>query len=198
MKALMAWATMLAAWAAFAGLAVPTPASATPQPRPSDIEVMLGQNHTSAAVGDRVTIRARIVNAGSEPTGGLIAHVNVTTLDSSVYVDLEDWTASPTQELAPVPPGGETSAAWEIQAVNVGRFGVYVVVLPNSTLPSANAPLIVSPAQLVEVAGRRTLSPGGVLPLVVVVPLLLGVLAVAVRLRTRRSAEAGADVGGAG
>jgi hypothetical protein len=137
-------------------------------------------------VGDRLTIRARIANAGTEPTERLVAHLNVTTLDTAVYVDLEDWTASPTQELAPVPPGGSTPAVWEIQAVNVGRFAVYVVVLPEGAAAAGQGPLVTSAPDLVEVAGRRTLSPAGALPVAIAEPVLLGLVAVAVRLRLRR------------
>jgi hypothetical protein len=145
--------------------------------------VTLEQDQTSVGVGDRLTVRARVVNSGAQPTDRLVAHLNVATLDSSVYVDLEDWTSSPTQELDPVPPGGSTSATWEIQAVNVGRFDVYVVVLPTGAAPDA---LVASPPQLVRVAGRQALSAGGALPVAVAVPVLLGLAALGVRLRRGR------------
>jgi len=176
--------TLFAVTMAVAALA--GPAAAGPPVRSPDVEVALGQDRTPAVLGDRLTIRARVVNAGAEPTGRLVAHLNVAALDSGVYVDLEDWTASPTQELAPLPPGGGTSATWQIQAVNSGRFDVYVVVLPGGAASAGQGPLAVSPPQLVEVAGRRTLSPGGALPVAVAVPVLLGLVVVAGRLRLRR------------
>jgi hypothetical protein len=173
---------MLAAAIAIALGLVAAPAAA----QPPEVEVTLGQNRTSVVVGDRLTIRARILNAGTQPTDRLVAHLNVATLDSDVYVDLEDWTASPTQELAPLPPGGSSSAEWEIQAVNVGRFDVYVVILPNDATSAGRGPLVASPPELVEVAGRQTLNPGAALPVAIVVPVLLGVVAVGARLRLRR------------
>ena len=185
MRALIARAAILAALAIPAALASATPAAAQPPVR-STVDVTLDQHRSSVAVGDRLTIHARITNAGTEPTERLIAHLNVTTLDQAVYVDLEDWTAGPTQELAPVPPGGSTSAAWEIQAVNVGRFAVYAVVLPNGATSDGQGPLVTSAPYLVEVAGRRTLSPAGALPVDIAEPVLLGLVAVAVRLRLRR------------
>jgi hypothetical protein len=103
-----------------------------------------------------------------------------------VYVDLEDWTAGPTQELGPVPPDGSTSVAWEIQAVNVGRFAVYAVVLPNGAVWAGQGPLVSSAPDLVEVARRRTLSAAGALPVAIAEPVLLGLVTVAVRLRLRR------------
>ncbi|HEU4422129.1 MAG TPA: hypothetical protein VFR67_06265 [Pilimelia sp.] len=175
-------AAALAALAVIAGLATAAPAAA----QPADVEVTLGDNQTSVGVGDRITIRAQIVNRGAERTDPLVAHLNVATLDSEVYVDLEDWTASPTQEIPPLPPGGSASADWEIQAVNVGEFDVYVVVLPNGTASAGQGPLVASPPELVRVAGRRTLSPAGALPLAIAEPVLLGLLAMGVWVRRRR------------
>jgi hypothetical protein len=146
----------------------------------SDVDVVLDRARSSVAVGDQLTIAASIANPGPAPMGRSIAHLNVASLDPGVYVDLEDWTASPTQELAPLASGDSTTAAWEIQAVNVGRFAVYVVVLPTG----AGSPVVSGP-QLVEVAGRRTLSPVGVLPVTVIVPLLIGLGAVVMRMRGR-------------
>lgn len=149
------------------------------------VEVTLDHAQASVGVGDRITVTARVVNSGGQRTDPLIAHLNVATLDKSVYVDLEDWTANPTQELAPLAPGAETTASFEIQAVNVGRFDVYVVVAPNGS-SAGRGPLVASTPELVRVAGRRTVSPGGVLPVVVAAPVLLGMVATAARFRLRR------------
>jgi len=172
--------TVLALAAVALGLAA-APASAA-----SDVEVTLDQTHASVGVGDRVTVTARIANTGTQRTDPLIAHLNVATLDQSIYVDLEDWTASPTKELAPLSPGAGTTASFEIQAVNVGRFDVYVVVAPNGA-SAGRGPLVASTPELIQVAGRRTVSPGGVLPVVVVAPVLLGLAASAARFRLRRT-----------
>jgi hypothetical protein len=172
--------TVLALAAAVVGLAAP-PAAAAP-----GVDVTLDKAQVSVSVGDRITVQARVVNSGTRRTDPLIAHLNVATLDTSVYVDLEDWTASPTQELAPLGPGADTTASFEIQAVNVGRFDVYVVVAPAGA-SAGQGPLVASTPELVQVAVRRTVSPGGVLPVVVVAPVLLGLAAAAARLRLRFS-----------
>jgi hypothetical protein len=145
--------------------------------------VTLGQREVAVAVGDRLGIEARIVNTGDQTSEPLVAHLNVATLDSSVYVDLEDWTAGPTQEVEPLEPGGSATLRWVIQAVNVGRFDVYVVVVPRGG--ASQAPLTASPPELVRVAGRRTVSAGGALPVALLVPLLVGAAAVATRWRPR-------------
>lgn len=143
------------------------------------IEVQVQESRIDSTVGSYLSIRSTVTNTGAEPTGKLIAHLNVASLND-VYVDLEDWTAQPTQPLDPLAPGESTSVSWDIQAVNAGVFNVYAVVLPNGSNT-----LAVSPPIHVEVAGRRTLSAGGALPVAVVIPLLLGGAVIAVRRRLR-------------
>ncbi len=152
---------------------------------PSTIEVTLDQSQISAAVGDTLTLESSIVNNGPLPTDPLVAHLNVASLDGS-YVDLEDWSADVTRSIASLAPGSRTSLSWEFQAVNTGSFDVYVVVLPNGT--TTVGPLVASPPVHVTVAGRRTLSAGGALPVVIVIPVLLGLAAAATLYRARRSA----------
>ncbi|GAB2832101.1 COG1361 family protein [Lentzea nigeriaca] len=150
----------------------PATASAT-------VEVTMSESRIAGAVGQYLNISSTVTNTGSSPTGKLIAHLNVAS-SNGVYVDLEDWTAAPTQSLPALGPGESTEVSWDVQAVNAGVFNVYAVVLPDGS-----ASLSVSPPIHLEVAGRRTLSAGGALPIALIVPLLLGIVVYAVRRRLR-------------
>lgn len=161
-------AALLLAW-------FPATASAT-------VEVAVADSRIDSTVGAYLNITTTVTNAGAEPTGRLIAHLNVTSLND-VYVDLEDWTAAPTQSLEPLGPGESAQVSWDVQAVNAGVFNVYAVVLPNGS-----SALAVSPPIHVEVAGRRILTAGGALPVALIVPLLLGLAVYAVRRRLRATA----------
>jgi hypothetical protein len=68
-------------------------------------------------------------------------------------------------------------------AVNAGTFGVYVTVLSTqrSGAPAPNTPTVE-----LRVSERRTLNAGGILPLALAVPALLGALAIVLRLRRSR------------
>jgi hypothetical protein len=88
----------VAAAAAVAGL--PGPAAAAP---PAAIQVTLDQSRVNTVLGARVTLRAQVTNSGTAPTDRLLADVNLASLNG-VYVDLEDWLASRTRELEPLPP----------------------------------------------------------------------------------------------
>lgn len=164
--------------ALLAALCLPGTASA----QPNEVEVTLDQPTISTSVGGVLTIESRVVNHTSTTTGPMVAHINVASADGS-YVDLEDWSAEVTKPLEPLEPNADTTVSWELQAVNAGRFHVYVVLLPDS------GPLTVSQSTRVTVGQKRTLSAGGALPVALAVPMLLGLAAGAVRYRVRRRTE---------
>lgn len=149
------------------------------------VEVTFDRKEVSTALGGRFTLQTTIVNTGAARTDPILAHLNVASLTSDVYVDPEDWSADRSKEVAPLRRGQDTSLSWDIQAVNAGSFDIYVVLLPNGPSTAGEGPLVVSPPVHLEVAGRRTLSPGGVMPVVIVVPVLLGLVAAAARFRVR-------------
>jgi|1186.fasta_scaffold17290_2 CARDB protein len=168
-------------------LALAVPVTATPAAAATSVEVTFDRVSQATALGDRFTVRARIANLGTATTEPLMADLNVTSVTTAVYVDLEDWSADRTHELPPLEPGASTTLSFDLQPVNVGRFNVYVVVLPNGASSPGTGPLAVSPAVHVTVAGRTTLSAGGALPVAIAVPVLLGVALAVTRIRLRRT-----------
>jgi hypothetical protein len=157
--------------------------SAPAMAAPSAADVVFETSEFSVVVGDRFTLPSRIMNPVGEATGPIVAHLNVVSLTDDVYVDPEDWSAERTVFVDPIESGASEPMTWEIQAVNPGRFAVYVVLIPEGS-----AAPVVSPQVHLAVAGRRTLSAGGALPISVAVPLVLGLAAAAVRFRLRRTA----------
>jgi len=179
----------LVALTALLALAAPIAAAravAAPAVLVDAIEVSLDRSRHSTAVGDRFVLRSLVSNPGPSATDRLIAHLNVASLTSEVYVDPEDWSAERTQEVQALAPGASAELDWELQAVNAGSFAVYVVVLPGGAATAGTGPLAVSPPLHLRVAGRRTLNAGGALPVVLAVPLLLAALTVAARSRIGR------------
>ena len=158
----------------------PTPAMAVP----ITVTVVMEPAQVSTVLGGRFTLETEVTNTGTAASGALLAHLNVASLEGSVYVDPEDWSADRSQELE-LQPGETRRLSWEIQAVNSGSFAAYVVVLPFGNKSAASETLVVSPLVKLEVAPRSTLNAGGTLPVVLLVPLLLGFLAAAARLRLR-------------
>ena len=149
----------------------------------SRFSVGMSRAQITTHLGDRFTFRSTVVNHGRTAARGLIAHLNVVGLEPSVYVDPEDWSSHRTSYLKALPPGGSATITWRLQAVSAGTFDVYVAVLPHSAIAR---PPTTGPAVRVAVADRRTLNSGGILPLALGVPALLGLFALAVRLRRSR------------
>jgi hypothetical protein len=149
------------------------------------LAVSVDRTSASTRLGHAVVFRSTIANRGAAPTPPLIAHLNVLSLRSGVYVDPEDWSSHRTRYLARIQPGGSKTLAWRIKAVNAGSIGVYVAVLPRDGAP---VPPATGPTFRLEVADRRTLDSGGIAPLAIGMPVLLALVLLTVRVRRRRMA----------
>jgi len=147
------------------------------------VSITVDRAQVATQLGHKFVFHATVSNRGSGPASGLIAHLNVLSLRTGVYVDPEDWSSHRTRYLAPIPPGGSTTLTWRLEAVNIGSFGVYVAVLSQSGTPQ---PPPTGPVIQVIVEQKKTLNSGGILPLVLGIPALLGFLAFGLRLRRAR------------
>jgi hypothetical protein len=148
----------------------------------NDLAVAVDRSALSTTLGHTFVLHSTIANHGPDPVRGLVAHLNILSLDGSTYVDPEDWSSRRTRYLAPIPAGDSVTLTWKLQAVNSGSIGVYVAVLPQS---GAARPPIAGPAVHVSIAEQKTLNAGGVLPLALGIPVLLGALALTLRVRRR-------------
>jgi len=147
-----------------------------------DLSVEVDRTTISTTLGSDFSFRSTITNRGSSPTGRLVAHLNVLSLRPGVYVDPEDWSENRTRYLAPIPAGGSTTVPWSVTAVSPGSLGVYVAVFPAS---GAGHP-VTGPTLRADIAERKTIDSGDVVPVAIGVPALLGVLAVGIRISRRR------------
>jgi hypothetical protein len=157
---------------------------------PLNVEVAADPPTVSTVLGGRFKITTEIKNTGSAATGEILAHLNVASIEGSVYVDPEDWSSDRSQQLS-LKPGESRKLSWEIQAVNSGRFAAYVVVVPFGGSVNGNEDLRISPLVKVDVAPRTTLTAGGALPVVLMVPLLIGLAGAAALFRVRRRRATG-------
>jgi hypothetical protein len=101
------------------------------------------------------------------------------------YVDPEDWSPSRSQQLS-LEPGESRKLSWELQAVNAGHLAAYVVVVPFGSQVAGNEELLISPLVNIAVASRSTLTARGALPVVISIPVLLGLAAAGVFFGARR------------
>ena len=171
-----------------AGVLIGLPAPALADPL--TVEVAADPPVVSTVLGDHFEVSTEVKNTGTKPTGEILAHLNVASIEGSVYVDPEDWSSERSQQLS-LKPGESRELSWEIQAVNSGQFAAYVVVVPFGGSVNGNEQLNISPLVKVDVAQRTTLTAGGALPVVLMVPLLTGVAAGTALFRVRRRRGAG-------
>lgn len=170
-------------------LAGVTAVAPTARAEPAAVELSLEPGRASTREGDDFAFRSTIKNVGRTPLSGLVAHLNIASWDPGVYVDPEDWSSERTRYLPPLRPGGSLKVKWSVTAVNGGHFAVYVAVLPRPGAGAQRQPAV-SPDLDVHVAGRAGLGSGGLVPLVLGLPSLLGVVAAAVGAgRSRRTAR---------
>ena len=169
---------LTAALLATAGAPAAQAAAAAP------VTVTLDRTKVTSSLGRTFKFSAKVANPGGGATPPLVAQLDVLSLDPDTYVDPEDWSGARTRYLGSLPAGGSRTIEWKIKAVNSGSFGIFVGVLPQSGAP---AQPVTGPTLRVDIAERRTLNSGGILPLALGIPALLAALTLGLRLRRRRA-----------
>jgi hypothetical protein len=148
-----------------------------------DVTVRVAPSHIRTELGRNVLVHATFTNNAPTASGALVAHLNVLSLRRGVEVDPEDWSTHRTRYLGSISAGASQTISWKVHAINTGRIALYVAVVPQSG-PSRQ-PVTGRTVQL-DVAGRRTLNSGGILPLALGIPALLGLMTAGIRLKRTR------------
>jgi hypothetical protein len=161
------------------GLALAQPAAATSD----QVSVIVKQSRITTQLGENVSFRATFANRGATDTGPLIAHLNVLSLREGVEVDPEDWSTHRTRYLGAISSGASRTLTWKVHAINTGRIALYVAVLPQA---GVNRPPAIGRTVQLVVAGRDTLNSGGILPLALGIPLLLGLMTTGLQVARKR------------
>jgi len=154
---------------------------AVPSSAPADISVSLDQSTLSTRIGERFSFTATVRNDSPIVRPGVVAHLDVVSLDPQVYVDPEDWSSRRTEFLGTIPAEGTERIEWTVQAVNSGNFVLFV----SLTAERGTDRVTTSPALRVTIASQRTLNAGGVLPLALGMPAILLALMVIAAWRRR-------------
>jgi hypothetical protein len=149
----------------------------------NDVSVNVHQSRINTRLGENIVFRAEFANHGSTATDALIAHLNVLSLRQGVEVDPEDWSTHRTRYLGTIAAGASRTITWKVHAINKGRIALYVAVLPQA---GDNRPPAIGRTVQLVVAGRDTLNSGGILPLALGIPALLGLITGGMQVARRR------------
>lgn len=160
------------------GLASPA-AAATPL---DQVTVTNDRATVDTQIGGRFEFTTTVRNDGDQAITGLVAHLNILSIDPGTYVDPEDWSSQRTIYLDPIPAGGSQALPWRVQAVNDGQFVLYVAV----TASAGPAPVAAGDGIRLSAAAQSTVNAGGVLPVALGVPAVVLALTLLNAGRRRR------------
>jgi hypothetical protein len=178
-------AAVLVATALTAAAAIAAPAAG------AAVHVRVDRARVALPIGHSFGFSSTLTNTGARATPELVAHLNIVGLDPGVYVDPEDWSSQRTRYLAPLRPGASTKLHWNVKAVTGGSAAVYVVVLERRPNGAAVPAQVAGGRPIaVRISERKTLDSGGILPLALGLPALVGLAAIVTR-RVRRAMTSG-------
>ena len=175
-----------AAAAATGPAAVSRPAATVGVQGAPPVAIAVQRREIEVSVGEAFELPSTITNESAEPIRGLIAHLDILSTDPQRYVDPEDWCTERTVFLDTLGPGESVGHAWPMRAVDSGPLLAWVTV----SQPSADGTALSPPVRL-TVGEHIDVNAGGVLPLVVGVPLVLLGSSVALAWRRRHRARTG-------
>lgn len=159
------------------------PGSTPSSPPPSDgVIVEIEPTNRSVVLGDDLDLTVTVTNGAGRPSADLVAHLDITDPRRSTSVDPEDWTSTLSQPIGVLEPGQVGTVRWNIQPISPGTFSVYAVAISSESRAVAASSVLT-----VEVADQRSLNPGGILPVAIGMPALVGALLVARALAAKRA-----------
>lgn len=154
---------MLAAFAVPAFAA--QPGSSTP------LKIESPSTPLSGTAGQYVNLPATITNTSGQPAKDVVAYVTLveTTSGQQAPVDLEDWSAHRAVTVGSLAPGETKNASWDLRLIKGGEYVVYASAIAQGSSQAA-----VGPEVPLSVTAQKNLNPGGVLPVALGVPMLVG------------------------
>lgn len=163
-------------WVLATGVA---PAVAGTQLGPVEVRVEVGDR--SMELGESRHLQVQVTNNATTASPPLTVHLDITDPAAAHSVDPEDWTSTLNQTTPALPPGAGATLEWTLQPISGGSFALYAVALaPGAdTLASSNVLTI-------EVTDRRSLNPGGIAPVAIGIPGLVGAALLVQVTRARR------------
>lgn len=160
-----------------AALVLPLPlitgvAAATGSARIADtISVVVDPAEQAVVLGESMDLRITVTNDGAEASPPLVVHIDITDPTDSASVDPEDWSPTLSKTIGVVGPSETATVDWTIQPISAGQFSLYAVALAPGADTVASSNILA-----VAVDDQRSLNPGGILPVAIAVPAMVGAL----------------------
>lgn len=153
----------------------------TPNVAPPPLTMqILSAGTLSGTAGDYVTVQGQIQNTGSSPVSSVTTYLSLVDTQNKLPVDLEDWSAEKGLFIGSIDAGQTLPLNWKIHFVKAGTYSLIVVAeAAGSSVPQ------VSTVTQFNVAPKKNLNPGQVLPVALGTPIFLLFLLFAISYRRR-------------
>lgn len=170
-------------------------ASIVPQGQTEGLAISMDETSLRVRTGDEVNFETLLENNGQEDSPPVILAMNIINIASEGdVVDPEDWSPERTQYVDSVAAGDAVRQTWTVEAILKGDYMVYLTAIPEPADARSSSNPVASPGLHLTVGAFTRLNPGGVLPVVVLVPIAVTLVLLAiVRLRLRWLARSEPD-----
>ena len=122
----------------------------------------------SGTAGDYVTVKGEIKNASSQPIANITTYLSLVDAGAKLPVDLEDWSAEKGLFIGTIDPGQTLPLEWSIHFVKSGNYTLSII----ADIEGQEKP-ITSVLTYFNVAPKKNLDPGHVLPVALGEPLAI-------------------------
>jgi len=142
-------------------------AQTTNLPPPLSIQI-LSQNTLSGVAGDFVTVRGQIMNTGATTLNDVTTYLSLVDTGTKLPVDLEDWSAEKGLYMGSIDAKQILPLSWKIHFVKAGTYSLIIVAeAASNQIPQ------VSTITHFDVAVKKNLNPGQVLPVALGTPIII-------------------------
>jgi hypothetical protein len=129
---------------------------------------ILSADTLSGVAGDYVTVQGQITNTGTSPLSDVTTYLSLVDNQNKLPVDLEDWSAEKGLFIGTIDAGATLPLNWKIHFVKAGNYSLIIVAeAASSQVPQ------VSTVTHFNVAPKKNLNPGQVLPVALGTPIVI-------------------------
>ncbi len=129
---------------------------------------IISQNTLNGVAGDFVTVQGQITNAGATTLSDVTTYLSLVDTGTKLPVDLEDWSAEKGLYIGSIDAKQTLPLSWKIHFVKAGTYSLIIVAeAASNEVPQ------VSVITHFNVAPKKNLNPGQVLPVALGTPIVL-------------------------
>ena len=129
---------------------------------------ILSANTLNGVAGDYVTVEGQIQNMGTTTLNDITTYLSLVDTGTKLPVDLEDWSAEKGLYIGSIDAGQTLPLSWKIHFVKAGTYSLIIVAeAGGNEVPQ------VSTITHFNVAPKKNLNPGQVLPVALGTPIVI-------------------------